>query len=288
MKKTGARTVVLVIISVALIAGLALAQVGFAESEPPAGIASRYPGDVGIEQDEAVIFVENFESGSLDTWEGGHKRDRVTLTSDQANVYQGRFAMEWAVPLNDSGGHIYKWLKPGYDKVHARVYWKLAEDWTVAKMHGWGISAAKPGVSVPGDAGRRADGTNKFCAIIDRPHQGMALYVYHPEQKSQWGDHFGTDVRMQPGRWYCVEIMQKANTPGKRDGEMALWADGKRVGQWTNLRLRDVAELRINKVILMLYLHKNDTGLNRCFYDNLVVATEYIGPMAPGTPVETK
>ena len=30
------------------------------------GIASKYPGDKGIDQDPAVIFLENFDSGSLD------------------------------------------------------------------------------------------------------------------------------------------------------------------------------------------------------------------------------
>src|SRR5436305_4338042 len=30
-----------------------------------AGLASRYPGDLGLEKDEQVLFVENFETGSL-------------------------------------------------------------------------------------------------------------------------------------------------------------------------------------------------------------------------------
>jgi len=250
------------------------------------GIGSQYPGDVGIEKGPAVIFAEDFGSGDLSQWEGGHGRTCAKVTSDPANVHSGRFALEWRVPKNDTGGHIYRWLKPGYDEIHARVYWKLAEDWCVTKMHGWGISAAKPEISVPGNAGRRADGTNKFCAIVDAPHRNLSLYVYYPEQKSEYGDRFGTGVAMEPGHWYCVEVMQKANTPGRSDGEMALWVDGKEVGRWSDLRFRDVPELRLNKVFLMLYIHRNDTSLNRCFYDDLVVATEYIGPQALTAPEE--
>ncbi len=258
-----------------------------AEGTAPAGLAARHPGDVGIESDPAVVFVENFESGKLDAWTGGHKRDRAHITGDPPSVHSGRQSLEWAVPVDDTGGHIYHWLKPGLDKVHARVYWKLAEEWTVTRMHGWGMSAQAPGVSVPGDAGRRADGTNKFSCIVDRPHQGLTLYVYHPEQKGRYGEGFRTDFKMVPGRWYCVEVMQKANTPDERDGEQTLWVDGVRVGHWTDLRLRDVPELKINKVILELYLHENKSGLNRCFYDDLVVATQYIGPQAPPEPRES-
>jgi len=275
-------------LSVALVACLILVHVGFGEREPPEGIAARYPGDAGIEKDEAVIFVENFESGNLDNWQGGHKRERAHITDDPAQVRSGRYALEWAVPVDDTGGHIYYWLKPGQDTVYARVYWKLAEDWTVTRMHGWGISAQAPGVSVPGDAGRRADGTNKFCAMVDGPHRGVRLYVYHRDQKGRYGDAFRTDFKMELGRWYCVEVMQKANTPGERDGEQALWVDGVQVGHWEGLRFRDVPELKINKVVLMLYLHENKLGLNRCWYDDLVVATEYIGPQVAATRPQAK
>ena len=273
----------LVVLTVFLIAALRFAQeVSSPEAVPlprRAGLAAKYPGDRGIEQNPAVLFTEDFESGNLDQWQGSHKRERANITDEPAQVHSGRRALEWAVPLGDDGGHIYHWLEPGQDTVYARVYWKLAQDWRVKNMHGWGISAAKPGISVPGDAGQRADGTNKFSGIVDAPHQDLSLYVYHPEQRDQWGDHFGSGFKMEPGRWYCVEIMQRANTPGKRDGEQAIWVDGVRVSRWTGLRLRDVPELKVNKVILMLYIHNNDTGLNRCYYDDLVVATEYIGPI---------
>jgi hypothetical protein len=60
-----------------------------------------------------------------------------------------------------------------------------------------------------------------------------------------WGDHFfptgivspftsvpfdfGTEFVSRPDviaeldRWYCYEMMVKANTPGQRDGRVALW-----------------------------------------------------------------
>ena len=53
---------------VSLVAQATFAQV---ETMPPGhlpegpGLAARYPGDKGIEGDEAVVFVENFETGTV-------------------------------------------------------------------------------------------------------------------------------------------------------------------------------------------------------------------------------
>src|SRR5690349_11629478 len=32
-------------------------------------LAARYPGDIGIEEDPAVLFADNFESGNLRKWD---------------------------------------------------------------------------------------------------------------------------------------------------------------------------------------------------------------------------
>jgi hypothetical protein len=75
--------------------------------------------------------------------------------------------------------------------------------------------------------------------------------------------------------------MVKANTPGKRDGRIAFWIDGALAGDFTNLRLRDVDTLKANQVSLGLYT-KNGAIKSPCtmWYDDVVVATSYIGPMA--------
>jgi hypothetical protein len=76
--------------------------------------------------------------------------------------------------------------------------------------------------------------------------------------------------------------MLKANEPGKRDGEIAVWADGKLIGHWAGFRYRDVPELKINMAHLVFYLHEgNVPGFYTLFHDDVVVATSYIGPMVP-------
>jgi alkylation response protein AidB-like acyl-CoA dehydrogenase len=76
--------------------------------------------------------------------------------------------------------------------------------------------------------------------------------------------------------------MVQANTPGKRDGRIAFWVEGKLVGDFPGLRLRDAAGLKANRIGLGLYTHNNKvTKTCRMWFDDVVVATEYIGPMTP-------
>ncbi len=86
---------------------------------------------------------------------------------------------------------------------------------------------------------------------------------------------FTTDL----GRWYCYELMVKSNTPGRSDGRIACWVDGTLVADFPNQRLRDDATLKINHVMLDLHIGSNGSRVNRKWYDDVVIATSYIGPM---------
>ena len=117
------------------------------------------------------------------------------------------------------------------------------------------------------------------------------------------------------GQWQCVEIMLKLNsTPAAHDGELALWLDGKltayfhpgvRRGRWTGMgfdlvksdgepfegfRWRTNGGFKINFFWLHDYVTENAPRQNgvtdpprvsRVWFDDIVVATEYIGPNRP-------
>lgn len=251
--------------------------------EGATGIADRYPGDRGIEADPAVIVFEDFESASMGKLRDGWRPELARFISPGHEFFPSRYALEWVFPQRDRavGAGASHWFRPGFDRIFARVYWWLDPDLNVPNMHGWGIQAFKPGLDASITTGRKPVGDDTFCAFLDYPFRDLSPYVYHPEQKTQWGDHFSTGFKMELGRWYCTEMMLKGNTPGKRDGELALWVDGKLIKHWTGLRLRDVAELKVNRVDLEFYIHNNRRRENRSRFDNLVVATSYIGPAAP-------
>ena len=122
------------------------------------------------------------------------------------------------------------------------------------------------------------------------------LYTYWQEmQRSRdgmfWGNSFEA-LQFPPierGKWNCVEVMMEANSaPEKPDGRQAFWIDGQLVGDFSGIRWRATDRLKLNSFWL---LHDGETGstLNGdkehaqrsydLWFDDLVIATEYIGPI---------
>ncbi len=48
-----------------------------------------------------------------------------------------------------------------------------------------------------------------------------------------------------------------------------------------HLRLRDVENLKIDRFGLCFHIKSNPKGISRKWYDNVVAATSYIGPVSP-------
>lgn len=303
------------VFAVVLWAGLVLGQALPPLPEGHGGIAGRYPGDAGIERDPAVVFFEDFEGAALrfdNNWGG------IGLNPAPENVHGGKRALDTSLPYprpnKETGKGVTFHLKEPVDTLHLRYYakyGKTTELYHGATHNGGGIGATAPGVP-DAQPGIPADGRNKYGVLLDTyrlvddPKMAspgpLAVYVYHPEQRHQWGEHFYPTGRMSPygasptyfgpqfvrrpdlipdrERWICYELMVQANTPGRRDGRIAFWIDGRLAADFPNLRLRDVATLKANYFSLGLYT-MNDAIKGPCemWFDDVVAATSYIGPV---------
>jgi len=133
------------------------------------------------------------------------------------------------------------------------------------------------------------------------------------------GRHWGNGLRpaqdaiVPRDTWQCVEVMMKMNsTPDAHDGELALWVDGQLKGyfakgvrraNWSGMgfqlvdkdgepfegfRWRTSNDLKINFLWLLHYVTEgpyqqnkvaNPNPVNRVWFDDIVVATDYIGPI---------
>lgn len=282
------------------------------------GIAARYPGDIGIASDPAVIFADDFESygqpGDLTRkWDNFYQPAGTRLTTEPANVFAGRQALEFTSPAQQAelSHAVDKRVSPELEVIHLRYYAKFSAPYDVvgSSHNGSSISAhyfdgnrATPGV--------RADGMNKFLVNLENwrgdaatPSPGrLNVYVYHPGQRDRYGDHFfpsgqvlpnssqtfdfgpefvaRPDLNTELDRWYCYEVMVQANTPGQRDGRIMFWLDGVLAADFRNLRLRDVPELKIDRFQLCFHIGSNPKGETKKWYDNVVAARSYIGPVA--------
>lgn len=278
------------------------------------GIAAKYPGDRGIEKDAAVVFHDDFETGALrEKWDNVYHDAHMQVTDEPANVHGGKRALEFRVPKQQEelSNAVVKHFARGYDTLFLRYYSKFEKGFDqIGSSHNGGyLAAIAPGVPFA-TPGVRADGRNKFMASYENwredsrtPSPGeLNVYCYHPEQRSEYGDHFFPSGKVLPfssrpgdfgphfvprpdiipelGRWHCFEFMLKANTVGRRDGRIACWLDGKLIADFPNLRLRDVDTLKMNYAALDLHIRSNTIRPNKKWYDDVVIATAYIGPVS--------
>jgi len=249
---------------------------------------------------DATFFSEDFESGDLEKWDprgSDLKSPNLKLTSDPGHVFAGRYALEiTAPPGRDSGAKVTTWFLPGFDVVHARWYCMFAPDFQQGRgMHFVNLLGGTPEdiYAAMGKAGTRPTGRDFFNTGFEPWHGrgrhplpgAMMFYTYHPEMKQSgdghyWGAHFPTEPPyvVERGRWYCMEIMLKCNTPGHHDGEQAAWIDGKKVLHVKGLRWRDIPDLKVHAFWLDLYVH-DSPQVNRVYFDEVALGHSYIGPI---------
>ena len=291
--------------------------------EGNAGIAAQYPGDSGITSNGAVIFADGFENYNVpnDLWNtyfNVFQLNEIRIAGEAARVYSGNKALEFTMPrgTTELSNGVQMKVNPQRDVLFLRYYSKFDTSFDISGSchNGGGISAhyfngynSTPGI--------RADGYNKYLiefecwrGDIQTANPGQYnVYIYHPLQRDNYGDHFfpngevmpntslafnfGPDfvsrpnVIPQPGRWYCHEVMLKANTVGLKDGRIACWLDGALIADFQNLELRKVDSLKIDRFNVSFHSKSNPVRETRKWYDNIVAATSYIGPMAGGSSV---
>jgi len=329
---------------------LVLAFVGLsaslaAEATPPrlpegaAGIAAKYPGDKGIQKDPAVVFAEDFEAESMEAvkkrYDSVAAGQIMSLSDDvPAGAAGKRSLLMTHVGGQNTGGHLYRRLGDGYDKLHFRFYVKFDPDCGPIH-HFFHVGGYNPPTRWPqGGAGERPRGNDRVTTGVEPCGDSWRwdLYSYwmemggSPPRGQTWGNCFflGNPVRAQRGRWTCAEVMMKLNDAGDSNGEQALWIDGKLVGRlgkgfprgkWTydkflagqggavirwddakggpvrssvgeggvpfeGFRFRSDEKLKLNFLWVLLYVTKSPKDhVSKVWFDQIVVAKEYIGPI---------
>jgi len=103
-------------------------------------------------------------------------------------------------------------------------------------------------------------------------------------KKGNYGEGFVERpiYRIELGEWYCYELMLKANAPGQRDGRLTAWINGETVMDFGNMRFRDIEDLKIDSVGFTFGCASTPTA-TKSWFDNIVIATSYIGPIYEGS-----
>jgi hypothetical protein len=272
-----------------------------------AGLASKFMGDQDIAGHPAVIFADNFESGELGAkWdETSNQNDSLAYVNasdneafQDSNVLGKRSLKVTATLSKSTGGGFTQWFESA-DRIFVRFYTQFDADCDY--VHHFCTLRANKSLqggdrwSGFGGAGKLPDGNERFSTAIEpwgnwgkwtAPGRWNFYSYWHTMTVSPddnyWGNAFRppTQPDIQPATWICVEMMLAHNTPGKNDGEQAFWIDGELRGHWVGFNWRTSPTLFANAFTLESYVTDRWTqqSENVVFFDNVVIAKEYIGP----------
>jgi len=199
--------------------------------------------------------------------------------------------------------HANEGLGDGYDELYIRYYIKFDENYRAVRNHGanlGGRDVTRKDAAWVGMAGIRDVSTRGYfySGVQPRGKRGsqeleIGFYSYHLDKKGPWGENYEVQKRIpiKVGRWYCVERHMKLNSvdpsepdPANTDGLEELWIDGKLTIRKEGVRFRQVPNLRITFFSLETYYHGlpeqyHQPNPIRVYFDNLVIAREYVGPI---------
>lgn len=324
-------------------------------AEGRAGIAARYPGDIGIENDPDVVFVESFE-GSLDEicgrWESVAGKPIMARSEEVPPGSGGKQSLLLTRVAGGTqgymdGGNLYRRVKNenggyGYDQLFFRFYMKFSRDHAPIHHYGSGLVGFNPTTPWPqGGAGERPAGDTRWTTQVEPANfttWNFYSYWQHmggsPPRGQTWGNAFEIGVpprTVARDQWICLEVMVKMNDVGDTNGEQAYWLGGKlsrtadgRItsylgkgfpssGTWVfdkfkpyvseegiawdyrqgrgvpipggspfpGFAWRSTPDLNINALWLYRYMSQPEKGTSKVWWDHLVVAKKYIGPLTP-------
>lgn len=274
------------------------------EKPNPEGLAAKYPGDVGIETDPAVLLVEDFEKEPRtvswmkpEGWFAGVKFEPgggMEITDKVAAAGQRCLQYNLKKGKQSSGGMFHQ-IKPSAT-LYYRYYRMFERDWEWPNGYGphdlgiYGWLGNFPGPS-------ECD----LCFLADFWMTGDTMVrINTPRQKvdpNRWmkdngfvpsppGGHglpwnVSKPDKIEPMKWHCVEVMARVSSPGQNDGVAKLWVNGKLVSDVTGLPLRDLdhAAMLFTLFFVGPYFHPGSPKDQVHWVDQIVVATEYIGPL---------
>lgn len=243
----------------------------------------------------AVIFQCDFESNTW--WREWNREEQPKRTRTVAEDEELKFKPLSGKALRirvDQGGHYGVSLQYRFaersgtepEEVYFRYYLRLADDWKPTR------GGKLPGISGTygraGWGGRKVNGTDGWSArgLFSGQREGrtpIGFYCYHADMRGRYGDHWTWDrdgfAGLENNRWYCIEQHVKMNTPGRNDGVLQAWVDGKLVFDKADVRFRDVETLKIEAVWINIYHGGTWTAAadHHLFIDSVAISRNRIG-----------
>lgn len=252
-------------------------------------------------RDEGVVFRVNFDKHaagsqySLDKIRsdfgnvGSVANPSLGVIVNGANAYSGN-ALRTAYPAGRIGGGTSLQFEARLPKVYDELYYSFRIRFDPkfnfvkgGKLTGICGGACNTGGEIPSGYdgwSARLMWTKNFGLerLVDQ-------YVYHVGQPTKYGDDLyytvnGQKSQFKPGQWYTIEWRVKMNTPGKSDGIIQSWIDGKPAVS-KNLMYRMNNGFAIDKFIFSTFFGGGDSSwappsTQYIYWDDIVISTQPI------------
>ncbi len=286
---------------------------GIAASYPKDVGISAHPAVVFVEEFEDSI------SGVISRWTD-HLEHTAAISLDvPAGSAAGSHSIAIPRTAADSGGHFLKSWPTNYDRLYVRFYikatstphhsgvWLGGENVAGGPRYPDPHAGVQPCRVVTGECTAQGRAAWFWASAEQSPYNYFDSYAsfltMHPDAGgTYWGNLLtGNTANSIPlNTWTCVEHTIKVNDIGDSNGEYTVWLNGLKVtdlrkgtptGTWSGgiftqgagtpfpgLEWRDAA-FGVNYIWLQNYT--DGAATNTVWYDHVVVATQYIGCLAP-------
>jgi hypothetical protein len=226
------------------------------DSAPGVGLAAKYPGDKGIDKDPQVVWVENFEEGSVGAvaarYESVKNQAGMSLVSGVPAKSSGKAAIKLVAGGSQSATDFYRRLLPGHDQLYTRYYVKYVGGVSYHHTGVW-IGGYNPSTAWPSPkAGLKPSGNDRFSVAIEPMGSGptprLDFYNYWMKMHSWMTNPSGSTAyygntlvhqssfKAANSAWICIEIKIKIN-PAASSGagaELAVWKNDVLVQHFTD------------------------------------------------------
>ncbi len=207
---------------------------GDASSGPT--LSSKYPGDVGMDKDPAIVWMENFEEGTVPAltarYDDNSNTPGFAFQTDVPQKSSGKASMRFTSSGDGANAtDLYKSLSPGWNEWYVRWYAKYetgAIEWHhVGNWFGGYNPATK--YANP-QAGLKPNGDDRFEIALEPVYDvgnGAARFDFYNYwmQMHSWMDqpqgntaYYGnaivnqTAFKVDEGNWVCLEAHVKMNS----------------------------------------------------------------------------
>jgi hypothetical protein len=246
-----------------------------------------------------LLMYEDFERSNWQSaWTGIDFTANISAVSSPA--FAGSRGLEMRVPngQHDGASFWFTFRNLGVtdpEELYFRYYVRFNDTWQrsdgeIGKFPGFDAAYG----TNAGHGCTPSNGTNGWSARMmsfDRGSQNqVGFYTYHVDMAGTCGEHMVWSPMLERNRWYKLEAHVRVNTisggRGNNDGVLEGWVDDQLAFRRTNLRFRDVSNLRIESVWGNIYVGGTWVAQNNMaiHFDNMVIARNRIGGAASNLP----